>query len=79
MSKTTRVAAIERHLVNGGFTYLGLTLAEQEQGPNVSEDEGFALRQHTDEAGTLVVVAARTARTGCGPWPRSSAAWSSGT
>ena len=58
MSRTTRSHTIAGHLTAGGFTHLHLTEAEQQEGqPGRHERDGFALRQHRDDAGTLVVVA----------------------
>lgn len=59
MSRATRSATIRRHLVEGGLTDLGLDEATQKAGhPARHETDGFSVRQHTDGAGTLVVIAA---------------------
>ncbi|WP_329317186.1 hypothetical protein OG723_44365 (plasmid) [Streptomyces sp. NBC_01278] len=58
MSRTTRLRTIARHLTSGGLTDLKLTEAEQNEGrPGRHTSDGFALRQHHDEAGDLVVIA----------------------
>ena len=59
MSRATRSATIRRHLVEGGLADLGLDAATQKAGrPARHETEGFSVRQHTDGAGTVVVIAA---------------------
>lgn len=57
MSRTTRAHTIRDHLRNGGLTDLRLDLGEEAAGPSAQETDGFSVRQHYDEAGTLVVVA----------------------
>ncbi|MGW1275574.1 hypothetical protein ACWD4V_01265 [Streptomyces tsukubensis] len=58
MPRTTRAHTVARHLVSGGLTHLRLTETEQKElHPADPETDGFALRQHFDEAGTLVVIA----------------------
>lgn len=57
MPRTTRAHTIREHLRNGGLTDLRLELEEQSAGPDAQETDGFSVRQHTDESGTLVVVA----------------------
>ncbi|MET8717430.1 hypothetical protein ABZV52_30140 [Streptomyces sp. NPDC004735] len=57
MSRVTRVHTVSRHLVEGGLVNLRLTLAEEQSGPDRSGPDGFSLRQHRAEDGTLVVVA----------------------
>ncbi|GAA5070453.1 hypothetical protein [Streptomyces similanensis] len=59
MPRSTRTDTIRRHLVEGGLTDLRLNIATQKAGaPARHETDGFSLRQHVDEAGTLVVIAA---------------------
>ncbi|MFM9629770.1 MULTISPECIES: hypothetical protein [Streptomyces] len=58
MSRATRVSTIRRHLVEGGLVDLGIDEATQKAGdPARHEADGFSVRQHTDAAGTLVVIA----------------------
>ncbi|MFF0481889.1 hypothetical protein [Streptomyces sp. NPDC004435] len=58
MSRTTRSHTIATHLTNGGLAHLRLTEAEQRDGhPGRHDADGFAVRQHTDRAGTPVVIA----------------------
>lgn len=58
MPRTTRVHTIATHLTNGGLTRLHLAEAEQREGnPGRHDTDGFALRQHTDDTGTTVVIA----------------------
>ncbi|MET7572027.1 hypothetical protein ABZT04_26510 [Streptomyces sp. NPDC005492] len=57
MSRPTRVSTIRRHLVEGGLVDLGLGEAAQKAGrPAQHETDGFAARQHVDEAGALFVI-----------------------
>lgn len=58
MPRTTRSHTIAGHRTAGGLTNLHLTEAVQQEGhPSQHENDGFALRQIHDTAGTLVVVA----------------------
>ncbi|MEU8540824.1 hypothetical protein AB0C52_12705 [Streptomyces sp. NPDC048717] len=54
MPRTTRVHTIAAHLTNGGLTRLRPTEARQ---PDQYETDGFILRQHRDDTGTVVVIA----------------------
>ncbi|MFM9647829.1 hypothetical protein ACKI1S_16975 [Streptomyces galilaeus] len=57
MSRATRVSTIRRHLVQGGLVDLGLGEATQKVGhPAQHKTDGFAARQHVDDAGTLLVI-----------------------
>lgn len=58
MPRVTRSHTIRRHLVEGGLISFELTAAEQRAGcPSQHETDGFSVRQHRAEDGTLVVVA----------------------
>ncbi|MFF7838854.1 hypothetical protein ACFZC6_08565 [Streptomyces ossamyceticus] len=57
MPRATRVSTIRRHLVEGGLVDLGLSEATQKAGhPAQHESDGFAARQHVDDAGALLVI-----------------------
>ncbi|WP_328491217.1 hypothetical protein [Streptomyces zaomyceticus] len=58
MSRTTRAHTIRTHLREGGLVDLRLDATEQQAGPTAQENDGFSVRQHTEEDGTLVVIAA---------------------
>ncbi|MCX4677686.1 hypothetical protein OG413_20655 [Streptomyces sp. NBC_01433] len=58
MSRTTRQHTIAGHLAAVGLPNLHLSEAEQKEGrPGRHESDGFAVRQHLDENGALVVIA----------------------
>lgn len=57
MSRVTRAHTVRRHLVDGGLIDLRLTHSEQQAGPDRPGPDGFSVRQHTAENGTLLVVA----------------------
>ncbi|MFD9190316.1 hypothetical protein ACFWCA_19060 [Streptomyces phaeochromogenes] len=57
MPRVTRSHTIRLHLVAGGLVDLGLDEATQKAGsPARHETDGFSVRQHVDEAGTLLVI-----------------------
>ncbi|MEU5978478.1 hypothetical protein [Streptomyces sp. NPDC047315] len=57
MSRATRAHSIRRHLVDGGIVDLGLTVDEQKTShPTQYDTNGFAARQHVDDAGVLLVI-----------------------
>ncbi|MEW1677923.1 hypothetical protein AB0O47_32520 [Streptomyces noursei] len=57
MSRVTRCHTIAGHLASGGLTPLSLTGDQQRKGPEQCEHDGFAVRQHRDAAGSLIVIA----------------------
>ncbi|MFI9078717.1 hypothetical protein ACIGW8_19950 [Streptomyces sioyaensis] len=57
MPRATRVSTIRRHLVQDGLVDLELDEAAQKADhPAQHENDGFAARQHVDDAGTLLVI-----------------------
>ncbi|MFD7501554.1 hypothetical protein [Streptomyces sp. NPDC059850] len=57
MSRATRVSTIRCHLVEGGLVDLELGEATQKAShPAQHETDGFAARQHVDDAGALLVI-----------------------
>ncbi|MEU6462185.1 hypothetical protein [Streptomyces sp. NPDC046976] len=59
MPRATRVHTIRRHLIQGGLIDIGLDEAAQKAGcPADHETDGFSVRQTSDAAGTLIVIAA---------------------